>query len=456
MNKLLKVLPSWGDFFRKEITMNHKLLKRILCIALTLCLGFGCTACSGDSSSAGSTADDSSVSDSESAVDNSSSEADESSEEEIIPTTYEEYYEVMLKKSLVSVGNPNPMLDIMDRAKNGEEVTVAYIGGSITEGLTATPNTCYAKLSYEYFAENYGNGDNVKYVNAGLSGTPSILGTFRLERDVLQYNPDIVFIEFAVNDGSEGTYQGAYEGIIRTVYERNPKAAVVLLFARTADGYTAQDYMKQIGEYYKLPMISYADGLTYMFDNGQMEWKDFSSDQSHPNGNGHKVVRDIIAYYFDTVAKTERAEKDYKLTPIYLLSDTYVNCHLIEGDKLEADSLGSWKVGSTINTFTNGWTYEGSAGNNEPLVFSIEAKNLYLVFKENNTGNLGKVRCVITSEDGTVDEMPIDAITSGGWGNPTVKLLKISGKKQVYKVEIFMDEGNEDKLFEVLGFGYTL
>ncbi len=431
--------------------MLKKLMKTILGTALVLSLGLGCVGCgSGDSSSSSltpeSTADSSGV-----------SSEDVSSEEEIIPTTYEEYYEMMLRKSLVSTGNPNSMLGVMERAKNGEQITMAYIGGSITEGISAGPNACYAKLTSEYFAENFGTGDNITHVNAGLSGTPSMLGTFRLERDVLVHNPDVVFIEFAVNDGTDLSYQSAYEGIIRTILEKDPTTAVVLLFSITEDGYTAQDYMKALGEYYNLPMISYADGLTYMFENGQMTWKDFSSDQSHPNGNGHKLVRDIIAYYFDTVAKTARSEKDFKLTPIYLINDSYVNCHIIEGDSLTADELGSWTVGSTINTFKNGWTFDGDAQNNAPLKFTVEAKNLYLLFKENGSNsNLGKVNVKITSEDGEVNDIPVNGITSGGWGDPTVTILKISPKKQTYTVEIVMAEGFEDKDFEVLGFGYTL
>lgn len=45
-------------------------------------------------------------------------------------------------------------------------------------------------------------------MNAGLSGTPSKLGILRLDRDVLAYEPDICFIEFAVNDGTETDISG--------------------------------------------------------------------------------------------------------------------------------------------------------------------------------------------------------------------------------------------------------
>lgn len=43
---------------------------------------------------------------------------------------------------------------------------------------------------------------NVQFtsINSGIGGTGSDLGVFRTERDVLQYHPDLVFVEFAVND----------------------------------------------------------------------------------------------------------------------------------------------------------------------------------------------------------------------------------------------------------------
>ena len=136
-------------------------------------------------------------------------------------------------------------------------------------------------------------------MNAGLSGTPSKLGILRLDRDVLAYEPDICFIEFAVNDGTETDYQNAYESIVRTLLQKN--ITPVLLFSVTENDHSAQDYMKQIGEFYHLPMISYCDALRYLFANNRMTWKDFSDDQSHPNTEGHKLVASMVDYYFDTV-----------------------------------------------------------------------------------------------------------------------------------------------------------
>ena len=83
-------------------------------------------------------------------------------------------------------------------------MTLAYIGGSITQGAGAIPidHQSYAYRSYQSFAEHFGTGRNVHFVKAGVGGTPSELGMLRFDRDVLRdgtVKPDIVVVEFAVS-----------------------------------------------------------------------------------------------------------------------------------------------------------------------------------------------------------------------------------------------------------------
>ena len=64
------------------------------------------------------------------------------------------------------------------------------IGGSITEGALAKPNSmCYAEVSAKTFGVKYGknNGENVHFINAGMSGTPSDIGVVRYNRDAVSY-----------------------------------------------------------------------------------------------------------------------------------------------------------------------------------------------------------------------------------------------------------------------------
>src|SRR6185369_8349535 len=60
---------------------------------------------------------------------------------------------------------------------------------------------------------------NAKFaeINAAIGGTGSDLGVFRLGQDVLDKKPDLLFVEFAVNDGGAPPDQirRCMEGIVR-------------------------------------------------------------------------------------------------------------------------------------------------------------------------------------------------------------------------------------------------
>lgn len=364
----------------------------------------------------------------------------------------EEWHEAMIEKSLVTYGNTTVMQEKIKKAQSGEDVTIAYLGGSITEGLTAGPSQCWARLTYEHFAEKYGTGDNVKYCNAGLSGTPSTLGILRLKRDVLANNPDICFIEFAVNDADDANHRNSYESMVRDMLDKN--IAVVLLFSVTELDYSCQDYMKAIGNHYQLPMISYCDALRFMFENNRMTWDDFSDDQSHPNVAGHELVAEMVDRYFDTV--TEVSSEAYSMPAEPLNTPRQSGADIYENTNIKPVDAGSWENGSTINDFKNGWTHQKGSGN-KPMTFKFKAKFAYLIYKEVGGGDVyGKAHIKITCNGEPYNEIDVNAVHPSGWGNPEIINLGMQTEPMDYEIEISMAEGDEKKLFQVLGFGYTM
>ena len=69
-------------------------------------------------------------------------------------------YQELLIKSLVQTGNPARLQRALDRARRGEEVTIAFIGGSITQGAGAVPihTGCYAYKTFERLCRLAGRG----------------------------------------------------------------------------------------------------------------------------------------------------------------------------------------------------------------------------------------------------------------------------------------------------------
>ncbi len=370
------------------------------------------------------------------------------------PSSKEEWMDNARITSLTNLGNTYRLKNAIEKAKKGEDVTIAYIGGSITEGDNQP--TSYASRSYNYFVETFAkNPDKCHYVNAGISGTPSVLGSLRLENDVLSHNPDIVFVEYAVNDGGEPIYYDAYDSIIRECLGYESKPAVILLFARMEEGWTSQDWKKQIGAHYDVSMISYADGITYLFDNNVMQWSEFSNDYAHPHAEGNAVVADFIAYFYDEVNRLDAPATDINVDMIdSMYAEFYMGAHMLTNDNSDPADLGTWKKGSSGFHYSDGWTKTWD-DRNGPLVFEFTGKHAYVVYPASGTKTFGTLVANVYFNGELVDTVEFNEYLEGGWNCPYVGTLHHSPKVGDYRIEFTAKEDNVKCDLQVLAVAYT-
>lgn len=367
--------------------------------------------------------------------------------------TSEEYYEAMVERSLTSIGNPTRIKAKIEQAKSGKKTVIAYIGGSITEGYAGGAEGCYAKLSYNYFAEAYGTGENVEYVNAGLSGTASTVGNLRVQRDVLAYKPDIVFIEYAVNDSQDLFTKLSYESLVKTLLMQENEPAVVLLFNRTIDGYSAQEYMKTIGEHYSLPMISVVDAITLEIDKGRMKWEDFSVDEAHPGTDGHKLISEFIEHMYRTAEDTSAVPYEIPDNPIF--GTQYVNAAMatltMPNEAITVTDTGSFKETTTEgNGFPGYWEYtQRSAGEAEPIKLTARGSAFFLIYKTNNSEGMGSVNIYVNGELVKI----IYSDQEYGWGGPAASVAVEFDEVKDMEIEICPSEDETGrKVFTLYGF----
>lgn len=370
------------------------------------------------------------------------------------PSSYEDWLNNAKITSLTNIGNTYRLKNAIAKAKSGDDVTIAYIGGSITEGDHLP--TSYAERTYNYFVKTFAkNPDKCHYVNAGISGTPSVLGSLRLENDVLSQNPDIVFIEFAVNDGSEDIYYDAYESIIRECLEYESQPAVILLFARMEEGWTSQDWKKQIGAHYDVSMISYADGITYLFDNNVIQWSDFSSDYTHPHAEGNAIVADFIAYFYSEVDRLPASETDINIDMIDpLYTEFYLNGHMFDNKTCEPVSDGTWKAKSSGFHYENGWTKNWD-DRNEPLVFEFTGRHAYVVYPTSGADSFGTLAANVYFNGELVKTIEFNEYLKDGWMCPNVGTLYHSPVTGEYRIEFTAKEDNVKCDLQVLALAYT-
>lgn len=418
-------------------------------LAMTACSSPADSSASDSSSAADSSASAAQTAESSQPGQQESSEADESSAASTVEADDARTdYEKMVDRSLLSVGDMTRMSDVFQKAQNGEDITVAYIGGSITEGYNAGTTEFYAKTCTDLL-QGYFPDITVTGVNAGISGTPSLLGNLRLERDVLSADPDIVFVEFAVNDGQEADYKNAYESLVRTLLTQEKDIAVVLLFTVLDSGYTCQEHMSKIGANYDLPMISVHDSVYEEIEAGRMTWQDYSNDQSHPNAYGHKCITDFVDNYYQKVLPVvaENVGEVSKELPDPVFSAKYMNMHYMDSATMDGVELDGFEQNDTHGSFHNGWMYRGTDGGS--MKFTVDCSVLEMVFKANNSDKYG-------TADIYVDGEKVKSVVSNmsdGWNNPVTAYLIDNDSSAEHTVEIRM-EGGVTQAFFVMAFGY--
>ena len=356
----------------------------------------------------------------------------------------------IIERSLLSTGNTERLQNVLYKATSGEPITIAFIGGSITEGYKVDKTSCFATLFSEWMAGNFET--EVNCVNAGISGTPSVLGNLRAERDVLSSDPDLVVVEFAVNDGNEDAFKNSYESLINKLLAYKTEPAVLLLFTITRDGHTCQSWQSKIGEFYDLPMVSVPDSIWKEVKDGHISYDDYSSDETHPNRQGHKWIRELLSYCIETVYNMDFEKEHYEIPEDAYYKKYYKDMVLYDNTSLATESLGSWQASKTMNSFPNGWAYV-PGGDNEPLSFKADCRAMIILFHEmpKNDEEFGAAEVYMDGKK----LQTINAVTKSGWNNPTYCVVFEAVDSEEHEFNIKAAEGFEDKKFEILGIAYT-
>ena len=207
----------------------------------------------------------------------------------------------------------NGLPNFFAKATGTGEVRVAYLGGSITAAPGWRPKTLDA------FREVFPTA-RFSEINAAIGGTGSDLGVFRLRHDVLDHHPDLLFVEFAVNDGGAAPerIQKAMEGIVRQTWKADPATDICFVYT-LAEGQLADlqagnfqrsaSAMEAVADHYGIPSIHFGVEVARLVAAGELIFKAakapdfspidrpmlFSEDGVHPLvETGHELYRAAV------------------------------------------------------------------------------------------------------------------------------------------------------------------
>jgi hypothetical protein len=207
------------------------------------------------------------------------------------------------------------------RLASGQPTRIAYLGGSITAQAGWRPKTL------TWFRNQFPNA-KIEEINAAIGGTGSDLGVFRLGHDVLEREPDLLFVEFAVNDSGAPPAQihRCMEGIVRQTWKARP--GVDVCFVYTLAGNMLEDLkqeglprsiqaMEQVAEHYAIPSVNMGLEVARLEKAGRLVFKGdlpkaggepraaagpiiFSPDSVHPYPEtGHELYRQAVVRFLE-------------------------------------------------------------------------------------------------------------------------------------------------------------
>ncbi|MCW1735153.1 SGNH/GDSL hydrolase family protein [Anaerorudis cellulosivorans] len=216
---------------------------------------------------------------------------------------------------MAQTGQPQDYLqnirqELQKKWTHNRTINLLFHGHSVPAGYFDTPYVrtmqAYPHQVLEAIKEIYPYAV-VNSITTAIGGENAEQGAKRFKQDVLCHNPDVLFIDYALNDRAIGLIRSrhAWEEMIKKAQRQGVK---VILLTPTPDlsedilddNSPLEQYSNQIRDL----SVKYGTGLVDSYaafkqkmKNGE-ELNALMSQSNHPNAKGHVVVKELILDYF--------------------------------------------------------------------------------------------------------------------------------------------------------------
>ncbi len=314
---------------------------------------------------------------------------------------------------------------LIAKCRKGEDITVVAIGGSVTRGESASSfDNAYYSLIGKWIAERY--GIKVNSINAGSNGTGSVIGVERVERDVLRHNPDLVIVEFSVNDGDNDLDMEAYESLIIRLLTAECQPAVIHLAMCGRDKRSSERIHKKICEHYNVPLLSMIPFMEWEKDTAP-----YFKDGVHPIDAGFQVLSNLITMKLADIDESFDSISDISTeTPKKVTNAGMVDCKATDVKDLPDIDFGDW--------YAEGYNTLCTTAGGRPLVIKADCSYILIKYEQSDKHD-ATIRIV-------VDGKEVKTIRNHGFYYNIVESFCMEKEPNSHTVEIYMTEGDRFQL----------
>jgi lysophospholipase L1-like esterase len=212
--------------------------------------------------------------------------------------------------------------------------TLNFMGDSITEGYASTLKfTDVIAIKLSATCNNYGiggstvaDGQNPMYSRVlNMDENADLCVVFGGTNDFANYDR-VLGEQFVVNNGKRtlnvdtSTFYGGLNQLCINLYKRFPYSTLVLCTPLNRQSFAGQETdmqsnskglyldeyvnaIKKVSAYFGIPCLDlYATANLYPYDSANISKYYSTSDQLHPNAEGHKHLANVMLAFFETLA----------------------------------------------------------------------------------------------------------------------------------------------------------
>lgn len=274
------------------------------------------------------------------------------------------------------------LLPIFRQAARGGPLRCAAIGGSVTQAGKGWIGP--------WLREQFPNSP-ITIINAGMSATGSALGVFRIERDVITAQTDLLLLEFAVNDSGEPDEQTIrnVESIVVRLKSLPDPPAIVFVECATRSGINLARHRK-IADHYNLLEVNLQQSVDDYLKQNNLPWSALFDDDVHANDRGHAFYGQMIAKalqpYVDrakkSLADAAPGSKPPDAAPAQLPRQLSTLPLLLDGRLISLRNSAGWDEETSVPVWWNMF-FLGLARSDKPgevLKFPFRGTTIGLLF----------------------------------------------------------------------------
>lgn len=296
-----------------------------------------------------------------------------------------------------------PLTNTYKKLTQDKKLNVAFFGGSVTNGFTpdGTDKHAWRQIACNWLEKNFPEAQ-INQIASAIGGSGSKLGAFRVGRDVIAHDPDLVFVEFSINDSysteNKEQIKGNFEAVVRQIRKAHPDCDIVTLFitdslkiAKTS--FEQSEAHDEISALYGIDSVNLGAGFakkTGIKSPVDPRWKTYFSDNVHMTAEGYAQYANVLCEYLADrlifnapkgaaadhplpAAETEYAESEFQ--------------YILARDLEVKDSTG-FKLSNDVFNYMKSGIYQGyytpvSKENNLEFTFNGTELLLYMECPQN-------------------------------------------------------------------------